>query len=79
MIPGGTGIPRLNILARFHALPPTDLSSVACSSGQTYGDDIATALDTRDFMRRVSAHVSIGKAYKDEKPMPAYFALCREP
>ena len=34
---------------------------------------------TRDFMRRVSAHVSIGVAYKDEKPINAYFVLCREP
>lgn len=33
---------------------------------------------TRDFMRRVSAHVSIGAAYREEKPMGAYFVLCRE-
>lgn len=33
---------------------------------------------TRDFMRGVSAHVSIGKAWKKEKAMPAYFVLCRE-
>jgi hypothetical protein len=33
---------------------------------------------TRDFMRRVSAHVSIGAAYKGEKKMGAYFALCRQ-
>ncbi len=33
----------------------------------------------RDFMRRVSAHVSIGAAYKHESPMDAYFVLCREP
>lgn len=32
----------------------------------------------RDFMRRVSKHVSVGKAYKDENPMSAYFVLCRE-
>jgi len=34
---------------------------------------------TRDFMRRVSTHVSIGRAFKDEKALPAYFVLCREP
>ncbi len=33
---------------------------------------------TRDFMRRVSSHVSIGKAYKHESPIGAYFVLCRE-
>ena len=35
---------------------------------------------TRDFMRRVSSHVSIGHAWKDESEMTiAYFVLCREP
>lgn len=33
---------------------------------------------TRDFMRRVSAHVSIGAAYKGESPLDHYFTLCRE-
>ena len=33
---------------------------------------------TRDFMRRVSQHVSIGAAYKGEKPLDHYFTLCRE-
>lgn len=33
---------------------------------------------TRDFMRRVSEHVSIGSAFKDEKQINAYFVLCRE-
>lgn len=32
---------------------------------------------TRDFMRRVSQHVSIGAAYKGEKKLGAYFCLCR--
>jgi len=34
---------------------------------------------TRDFMRRVSEHVSVGAAFKVEKAMGAYFMLCREP
>lgn len=34
--------------------------------------------DTRDFMRRVSAHVSIGAAFKGDKPLDHYFTLCRE-
>lgn len=34
---------------------------------------------TRDFMRRVSKHVSIGAAYKREKPLDHYFVLCRQP
>jgi hypothetical protein len=32
---------------------------------------------TRDFMRKVSAHISIGAAYKKEKPLGHYFILCR--
>ncbi|HVU03742.1 MAG TPA: hypothetical protein VHE30_18415 [Polyangiaceae bacterium] len=34
---------------------------------------------TRDFMRRVSEHVSIGAAYKVEKALDHYFVLVREP
>ena len=33
---------------------------------------------TRDFMRRVSEHVSIGAAWKEEHFMNTYFILCRE-
>jgi hypothetical protein len=33
---------------------------------------------TRDFMRRVSQHVTIGAAYKSEKPLDHYFILVRE-
>jgi hypothetical protein len=32
----------------------------------------------KDYMRRVSEHVSIGRAYKKGKPMNAWFILCRE-
>lgn len=32
---------------------------------------------TRDFMRRVSNHVSIGAAFKRERPLDHYFVLCR--
>ena len=34
---------------------------------------------TRDFMRRVSSHVSIGAAFKRERPLDHYFVLCRRP
>lgn len=33
---------------------------------------------TRDFMRKVSEHVSIGAAYKGDEPLDHYFTLCRE-
>lgn len=33
---------------------------------------------TRDFMRRVSSHVTIGAAYKKEKALDHYFMLCRD-
>jgi hypothetical protein len=33
--------------------------------------------ETRDFMRRVSAHVSVGAAFKRERPLDHYFVLCR--
>ena len=34
--------------------------------------------ETRDFMRKVSHHVSIGAAYKVEKPLGHFFLLVRE-
>jgi hypothetical protein len=33
---------------------------------------------TRDYMRRVSAHVTIGAAFKEESSLDHYFILCRE-
>jgi hypothetical protein len=33
--------------------------------------------ETRDFLRRVSHHVSIGAAFKGERPLDHYFVLCR--
>ena len=33
---------------------------------------------TRDFMRRVSSHVSIGEAFRGDKSMNSWFVLCRE-
>jgi hypothetical protein len=33
---------------------------------------------TRDFMRRVSEHVSIGAAFKGERPLDHYFVLVRK-
>jgi len=33
---------------------------------------------TRDFMRKVSQHVSIGSAHNEEKPLDHYFTLVRE-
>lgn len=32
----------------------------------------------KDYMRKVSTHVSIGKAYKQGKEVGAYFMLCRQ-
>ena len=32
---------------------------------------------TRDFMRKVSTHVSIGAAFKGDRPLDHYFVLCR--
>ncbi len=34
---------------------------------------------TRDLLRRVSRHVSIGAAYKRDRPLDHYFVLCRRP
>ena len=33
---------------------------------------------TRDYMRRISQHVSIGIAYRQEKTVMGYFVLCRD-
>jgi hypothetical protein len=35
--------------------------------------------DMVDYLRRVSAHVLIGRAHKYGKELPNYFILCREP
>jgi len=35
--------------------------------------------DMVDYLRRVSAHVLIGRAHRDGKELPNYFILCREP
>jgi hypothetical protein len=35
--------------------------------------------ETRDYLRRVSAHVSVGAAYKRDRPLDHYFVLCRRP
>jgi hypothetical protein len=32
---------------------------------------------TRDYLRRVSAHVSVGAAYRKDRPLDHYFVLCR--
>jgi hypothetical protein len=32
---------------------------------------------TRDFLRRVSNHVTVGAAFKHDKPLDHYFVLCR--
>lgn len=34
---------------------------------------------TRDVLRRVSTHVSIGTVFKDGSPLDHYFVLCRRP
>jgi hypothetical protein len=31
-----------------------------------------------DFLRKVSAHVSIGRAWREHKATDNYFVLCRE-
>lgn len=33
---------------------------------------------TRDFMRRASRHVTVGAAFKGERPLDHYFVLCRQ-
>lgn len=45
----------------------------------TSGLQILVYHRTRDFMRRVSAHVTIGHAHKVEKSLDHYFVLVREP
>lgn len=44
----------------------------------SYGPQMFVYNRTRDFMRRVSDHVSIGAAYKVESKLDHYFVLCRE-
>jgi hypothetical protein len=42
------------------------------------GPQILVYHRTRDFMRRISGHVTIGKAFKGEKSMESFFTLVRE-
>jgi hypothetical protein len=44
----------------------------------TVGLQVVVYNGTRDFMRRVSEHVSIGAAYKGERALDHYFTLVRE-
>jgi hypothetical protein len=44
----------------------------------THGLQFLVYNKTRDFMRRVSTHVSIGEAYKVERSMGSWFVLCRD-
>ena len=32
----------------------------------------------KDYMRKISEHVSIGRAYRHDRPMDSWFILCRE-
>jgi hypothetical protein len=41
------------------------------------GAQLAVYHHTRDFMRRVSAHVAVGAAFRGEIPLRSYFVLCR--
>jgi hypothetical protein len=55
---------------------PPDWPDIAPSSSRlgwfVYGE-------LADYLRRVSAHVSIGRAYRSHKPLDNWFILCREP
>ncbi len=42
------------------------------------GPQVLVYFQTRDYMRRVSQHVTIGAAYKWDRPLNSYFTLCRE-
>ncbi len=44
----------------------------------TAGVQRAVYAGTRDFLRRVSHHVSVGAAYKGERPIDHYFVLCQQ-
>jgi hypothetical protein len=44
----------------------------------SHGLQILVYHHTRDFMRRISRHVTIGAAYKNERALDHYFALVRE-
>jgi hypothetical protein len=41
------------------------------------GLQILVYYHTRDFMRRVSKHITVGAAYKNERALDHYFMLCR--
>ena len=60
---------------QIHTVVPEE---VGTSSNANGGTAFLVYHKTRDFMRGVSKHVSIGAAYKKEKPMGQFFILNRK-
>ncbi len=71
--------PRGAVVVDYFRVPddavPADWPSVVPNS---HGLQILVYHHTRDFMRRLSRHVTIGAAYKNERALDHYFVLVRE-
>ena len=59
-------------------IPPKKVEAWPEIRGNEGGSGALVYGRMKDYMRKVSNHVSIGKAYKDGKEVGAYFMLCRQ-
>lgn len=58
-------------------LPASKPEDWPAISGNSSGVGRLVYGNMKDYVRGVSAHVCIGRAYRGEQPMTAYFMLCR--
>jgi hypothetical protein len=67
-----------SFLIDYTRIPPKKPESWPRISKNERGLSIFVYSRMKDYMRRVSEHVSIGRAHRNGKPMNAWFVLCRE-
>jgi hypothetical protein len=63
----------------YRVVPPEAPASWPAIKRNDTGGSYFVYRDMVDYLRRVSAHVLIGRAHKHGKELPNYFILCREP
>jgi len=77
---GGGRDPRGAVVVDYFMTPPEDGRAPGWPAVKPNSSGLQRFVyhQTRDYMRRVSAHVSIGEAHRLEKKVMGWFVLCRE-
>ena len=72
--------PRGAIVVDYFMTPPADAKAAGWPPVKPNSSGLQRFVyhQTRDYMRRVSSHVSIGEAHRLEKRVMGWFILCRE-